>query len=176
MIIKKIRTSNRGFSVICKCDYCGIEISKHLFDVKKHKHQFCCKKCFGKWERGSNNPIHKKPVSNETRLKMSKSSSGELASRWKGGRLKERGYIIVLKHNHPSCNPKGYVYEHRLIMEKHLGRYLKSGETIHHINGIKDDNRTENLRLFKNGIEHLKWHNANRKQGATIEKSKTCRK
>ncbi|GAH87912.1 unnamed protein product [marine sediment metagenome] len=163
MILRKIRTNNRGFSVICKCDYCGKEFSKRYSTLKEYEHQFCSKKCFGKWERGSNNPIYKKPVSKETRLKMSKSSSGELASRWKGGRLKERNYIIVLKHNHPYCNPNGYVYEHRLVMEKHLGRYLKPRETIHHINGNGYDNRIENLRLFKDGIEHLKWHNANRK-------------
>ncbi len=98
----------------------------------------------------------------KTRKKMSKAKKGrigKLSSRWKGGRYKnDAGYILVKKPNHPFCNNLGYVREHRLVVEKYLGRYLKPKETTHHINEIKDDNRIENLMLFKNGWYHFWFH------------------
>lgn len=64
------------------------------------------------------------------------------------GRTKTKaGYIMIKCKEHPYADGKGYVREHRLVMEKHLGRYLAENEEVHHINGIKDDNRLENLQL-----------------------------
>jgi hypothetical protein len=74
-------------------------------------------------------------------------ASGPKHPRWKGGRAAHVGYIRLLAKNHP-CNVHGYVFEHRLVMEKSLGRLLTSRETVHHKNGIRDDNRLENLELW----------------------------
>ena len=59
------------------------------------------------------------------------------------------GYVATYKPEHPHATKKGYVREHRLIMEKHFQRYLKKSERIHHKNNIRDDNRIENLEIIQ---------------------------
>ncbi len=55
---------------------------------------------------------------------------------------------MVLVRDHPRAGSNGYVFEHVLVMEELLGRHLVPGETVHHLNGIRDDNRPENLELW----------------------------
>ena len=83
------------------------------------------------------------------RADSSRARSGSLSPTWKGGRMKtSQGYIKQVQKDHPRCDKDGYILEHTLVMEKNLGRYLLSKETVHHINGIRDDNRPENLELW----------------------------
>jgi len=78
---------------------------------------------------------------------------------WKGGRFKT-GYGYILVRLFPDdffysmVEQNKYVFEHRLIMARHLGRCLLSWETVHHKNGIRDDNRLENLELFPSAMRH----------------------
>src|SRR5437016_723832 len=76
------------------------------------------------------------------------------------GRWRDKdGYIRVggLKNIHPRWTTGG-VYEHILVMEKVLDRHLNQFEVVHHKNGIKDDNRPENLELRLNSSDHAKLH------------------
>ena len=67
------------------------------------------------------------------------------------GFINQEGYVVVYRKGFSEVPRKdGKIFEHRFIMARHLGRALKKGETVHHINGIKNDNRIENLRLFSN--------------------------
>jgi len=112
---------------LCICANCGKEFYKQNSKVRASKSHYCNIECSNKrW----GNP--------------------ELNPKWKGGRRIYCGYCAIYKPQHPYANKAGYVYEHRLVMEEKLGRYLFSEEKIHHINGIKDDNRIDNLELWTN--------------------------
>lgn len=96
-------------------------------------------------------------------------TSGRICQAHRSRFFRHKSYDIstnwtLLKKGRPCITPLGYmrifvngkrVLQHRLIMEQHLGRKLKKGERIHHINGNKTDNRIENLKLFKNNAEHM---------------------
>jgi len=91
--------------------------------------------------------------------------SKEKHPNWKGGKRMAHGYLTILMPNHPRAVKNGYVKNCYLIMEKHLGRFLKPNEFIHHINHIRNDDRLENLQLvnrsshckIENPIHH-RWH------------------
>ncbi|MDP2363555.1 MAG: HNH endonuclease [Ignavibacteria bacterium] len=96
--------------------------------------------------------------------------NGQSNGHWKGGKYIDKyGYVWVwlpLNDFFRSMTRKhtSYIREHRLIMAKYLGRCLESWETVHHKNGIKNDNRVENLEIFKVG-SHIKEHNKGYQEG-----------
>jgi len=67
------------------------------------------------------------------------------------------GYKQTFVPSHPMSASNGYVFEHRLVLENRLGRNLKRSEIVHHKNGVKDDNRIENL-ILTTRAEHIKHH------------------
>jgi len=80
--------------------------------------------------------------STELKLKIAKPLKAEKTKRYHH----KDGYVVV--SDPKKRNKDNSILEHRLIMEQHLGRELLPDENVHHINGIKDDNRLENLELW----------------------------
>lgn len=101
--------------------------------------------------------LSKEHIENMRRARLGK-HLGEEGCNWKGGKfLRDKGYVAVYAPNHPNAI-SNHVLEHRIVMEKILGRRLENNEIVHHINEIKNDNRPENLMLFSNDSEHKSYH------------------
>jgi hypothetical protein len=71
---------------------------------------------------------------------------------------------MIWAPEHPRTGNGSYVFEHVLVMEEMLGRHLLPGENVHHRNGVRDDNRPENLELWVTpqptgirGVNALPW-------------------
>ena len=80
---------------------------------------------------------------------LARGQSGHANHNWQGGRTTHHaGYVMVHLPSHPRARTSGYVFEHILVMEGVLGRRLLPDETVHHRNGIRDDNRPGNLELW----------------------------
>lgn len=109
------------------CPTCTKEFYVYPSRMRNGRNVYCSMKCRGMGHCGPGSP------------------------RWTGSRRTESrdGYIWIYCPDHPcSTKRKNHLFlEHRIVIEKFLGRYLRQGEIVHHINGLKTDNRIENLHL-----------------------------
>ncbi len=75
---------------------------------------------------------------------------------WSGGRyISGAGYVRVQIEQHPRRSSAGYIFEHILVVEKALGRYLPKGAVIHHANGRRAQNNNKNIVLCESRGYHL---------------------
>jgi hypothetical protein len=144
------------------CKYCGKEF--RVRNYRKDTAKFCSYECTGKYRYENNKKLRKA---------FTYDKSGPKHPMWNGGRnINTQGYVLIYSPDHPYKDKRSCVREHRLVMEKHLGRYLKPDENVHHKNGDKQDNRLENLELLTKN-EHDKLHG---KEASAYYESKRIKK
>jgi hypothetical protein len=133
---EEIGKAGRSLFVKVVCKDCGLVRWSPISVVRSGMAPLRCQKCAPK-------------VSNLCKV-------GENNPRWSGGRnVQPSGYIVVrLFPDDPmysmtvkSGRNKGRVFEHRLVLARHLKRVLEPWEVVHHVNGVRGDNRIENLEL-----------------------------
>lgn len=98
-------------------------------------------------------------MAQETKNKIKEALKGRKPVNFKGKYISKKGYVFIYIPTHPFAGGrKRYVMEHRLVVEKDIGRYLTSKEHVHHINNNPSDNRINNLKLCANNFEHRQIH------------------
>lgn len=100
---------------------------------RKHYARGWCRPHYGKWQREGRD---------ETKVESLRPTAS-----WGTGYVNKRGYRIVGNSGHPGYKTNNMA-EHRKVMEEHLGRRLLPTEQVHHRNGVRHDNRIENLELW----------------------------
>jgi len=149
--------------MIRNCKLCQKEFKTYPSKVKVGRGKYCSRDCSMK----VTNKILEENGKNTRFIKgqeaYNKKGFTHVQPR-KGGKK----YTLIYMPEHPFSTKKGYVREHRLVMEQHLGRYLDDNEVVHHINGETQDNRVDNLEVMSwadHRREHLKdnvhkrWYN-----------------
>lgn len=97
-------------------------------------------------------------------INRSNANKGEKCANWKGGiRKTSKGYLEVLKPNHPRADSNGYVMQHIVVFEEATGVSVPENCVIHHINGNKRDNRIVNLCMMEKGA-HTAFHHIGTKR------------
>ena len=128
------RMIGRFLSVATRCRDCTARRYRKVSDIREAlKHARLTGRCDVCNKRHRNGPGTRNPA-------------------WRGGRhITGTGYVEVWTGERKPCGRPRYAFEHRLVVERALGRRLLRSETVHHINGIKTDNRLENLELWQGG-------------------------
>ena len=138
-----------------KCDYCNKEFYKRHDRITPKN--FCSRKCLGAYL--SENPSYRDlSKCSKHRTKLNK----ELNKDRMTPEVKKKIRNSRINSGEGKTYSKLYgVHEHRVIAESMLGRPLRKGEVVHHIDFNKRNNDTKNLMVFKNQKEHLEWHRVN---------------
>lgn len=145
--------------VLVECEYCNKEREvTHRVSIDKKNLKHRCKSCSTRMKQAGQkySEEHKKNI----RTALRKVNNGGVRSN------QGRGYrqIIVDDYHPRKKDRKGgsYIFEHILVMEKEIGRFLQNHEIVHHIDKNKQNNNIENLYLFsgKDNKESSQMHNA----------------
>lgn len=148
-----------GCKVTVLCDFCGKEIQKYPSKLKKHN--FCSKSCLAAFSSKSQNPAGYATLKNYSGQSenMKRLNAMLNPSRMTPEVRQKLRKAKLAKSSERSNYPKFFGrHLHRTVAELALGRELKPGEVVHHIDGNNQNNDYKNLMVFKNQAQHAAWH------------------
>jgi uncharacterized protein (DUF1330 family) len=131
--------------------YTGVRYYFEKYEIPLREHSYAMRIAM-------KNPDVRRKISEGNRgKKLSEETKNKIGrAKFKGRLVRKDGYILIKLPKHPKSFGDGYVLEHRLVMEKFLGRYLKSTEIVHHIDGNRSNNHLSNLMLFPDKSAHFR--------------------
>lgn len=144
------------------CPQCGKTFEKYAHEHRVIRGQaiYCSRECYREWYKCKNTRVclmcGKQYISSRASRKV---CSTECAHKYRSACAEhkvymENGYLV---EHHKGYNKKGNAKQHRMIVEEYIGRKLEPYEVVHHINGVKTDNRIENLQVMT-ASEHASLH------------------
>lgn len=144
------------------CEVCTIEFERPPSDNPRHcsrkcydKSRECIKRCKQCNKRFKSYRVRNRKFCSDKCARLF--NKAENHYHWKGGKTNKGEYVYIYAPYHPAVSSNKHIAEHRLVVEKYLGRFLHSNEIVHHINHNKKDNRIENLMVVTRS-EHRKIH------------------
>lgn len=137
------------------CSWCGKTILRYPCQVKGRAMLFCCRQCQADYRSKAHNPegrpiTRHEHLSEYNRQHNAERMTPEVKEKLRASRLGTgEGKTYTKRHGR---------HEHRIVAEQILGRPLKPGEVVHHIDRNKRNNDSSNLMIFKNQAAHAAWH------------------
>ena len=111
-----------------ECETCGQHFFVNAYRAEHNRPRWCSKDCMVVWQR---------------------TQTGPKSPKWQGGTKRHsRGYVLECCPEHPRADRSGYVLQHILVVERHLGHPIPTGYEVHHKDEVRDNNILSNLEVL----------------------------
>lgn len=150
--------------VVRPCAWCGMPVIRYPSQFKNKTNVFCDRKCQHCYETKALNPDHyQKDFSKSSEFLKQHNAEFNKNRMTEAVRAKVRASHLARGRNNGKTYAKLYGrHEHRIVAEEKIGRKLKPGEVVHHIDGNKRNNSPDNLIVFSSQAEHAAFHASQR--------------